>query len=107
MGQNKPRPRRLALQQSDIVKYGLNSSTFTKATFNNGTKVHDTYIVTSTGNFVVTWRLKDVRKGNLGKYDIKQKKSKVVCSQFKFDGVDEVIVTMPEKISLEKKIRMH
>ena len=58
---------------------------FSEAKFNNGSTVHDTQIVASIGNYIVTWTMRDIKKGELGKYDIKVKPSKVVDSQFKFD----------------------
>lgn len=67
---------------------------FSVAKFNNGDKVHDTQIVTSIGNNIVTWRLKDIKNGDLGKYEIKAKSVKVVDSQFMFDDDREILVTM-------------
>jgi len=50
--------------------------------------------------------MRDIKKGNLGQYDIKKKDSKIVMSQFKFEGENEVLVTMGHKISLEKKKKL-
>jgi WD40 repeat protein len=68
MGKGKPNPKKLTLANPDYVKLGVQNQQYTKATFNNGTTHHDTEIITSIGQYIVTWRLKDILKGRLGNY---------------------------------------
>lgn len=51
----------------------------------------------------MTWRLKDIKNGDLGKYEIKAKPVRVVDSQFMFDDDREILVTMQNRIAYEKK----
>lgn len=71
MGKEKPHPWWLTLATHDKAKFGLSNQKFSKATFNNGQTNWDTQIVTSIGKYVVTWKLKDIKKGNLALYEIK------------------------------------
>lgn len=80
MGKQKPWPWRLNLRANDISKLNVKDLIFSVAKFNNGDKIHDSQIVTSIGNNIVTWYLWDIKKGDLGKYQIKHKPTKVVDS---------------------------
>lgn len=78
MGQEKPKPRKLTLSNPDYVRLGVQNAKYTKATFNNGSTNHDSEIITSIGNYIITWRLKDIKKGRLGQYETKKKDQKIV-----------------------------
>ncbi len=107
MGKDKPKPRRLALRQTDIVKYGLRGQSFTKATFNNGETRHDKIITTSIGRYVVTWSLRSIRHGDLDDYEIKEESEKVTFSQARYNCDSELLVTMPDKVAIERRRRRH
>lgn len=53
-----------------MAKYGIKEVNFTPARFNNGDNVNEDSIVTSTGQFLVTWNFLKVRKGHLMSYKI-------------------------------------
>jgi len=44
---------------------------FTSAKFNNGDNINETSIVSSTGDFLITWNFNFVKRGVLNKYKIK------------------------------------
>ena len=69
-GKDKNIPRKLQLSPEHIKKYGIKEVSFTPARFNDLEKDHEKYIVCSTGNFLITWGMKQVIKGNVNKYDV-------------------------------------
>ena len=105
MGKNKPRPRRLNIRNTDLVKYGLTQAVFTKATFDNGDARHDTHIVSSLGSYIITWRMKDIKRGRLGEYEIKREEDSIVSSMFRYNGAQDVIVTLPRGLAVERRKR--
>jgi hypothetical protein len=108
MGKEKQKPRKLKIANSDIVKHCLQDKSFTKATFNNGGNITESFITASIGNYIIIWKLKKVSKGNLGDYDIKKLNSSVIASESKFNTDNEILVAMPKAITMERrKIRNH
>ena len=103
MGKQKQIPRKLKLLNSDLVKFGLNEHSFTKATFNNGSNIPESLIVASIGSFLIVWKLRQVAKGNLGQYDIKKLTNSVVASEWRFDKDNEFIVTLPKAVTKESR----
>mmetsp|Transcript_27380 Transcript_27380/g.27255 ORF Transcript_27380/g.27255 Transcript_27380/m.27255 type:complete len:212 (-) Transcript_27380:34-669(-) len=103
MGKEKPKPKKLKLTQSDVVKYGLKKKEFTKATFNNGGNITESFITVSIGKFVVIWKLKKVKKGNLGDYDIKELHNSVVASESKYNTENEIMVALPKSLTVETR----
>lgn len=65
MGKEKPTPIRLALKTSDIAKFGIKKLNFRPAKFNNFTVggKDEISIVTSTGDVLVTWNFKRIKRG--------------------------------------------
>jgi hypothetical protein len=74
MGKEKPMPRKLQLKVKDLSKHKISGLDFTPAKFNNSnlSTASETSIVTSTGNFLVTWNFKKIMKGKLDSYVIKE-----------------------------------
>ena len=107
MGKEKQIPRKLKIINTDIVKYGLKNCSFTKASFNNGGNITESFITASIGNYIVIWKLKKVSKGNLGDYDIKKLPNSVVASESKFNTENDILVTLPKSLTLQTRIRKH
>ena len=101
MGKEKQKPRKLKLLNSDVVKFGLNDFSFTKATFNNAADLPESLIVASIGNYIVVWKLKKVAKGNLGDYEIKKLPHSVVASEWRFNTENGLLVTLPKAFTKE------
>ena len=83
MGKEKPNPFKLQIKATDIAKYRIGSINFNAAKFNNfSANGEESSIVTSTGNFLVTWNFKKVKRGILNEYQIKMLDTKPVDNQF-------------------------
>lgn len=54
------------------MKYNLIDLNFTPARFNNGDNINETSIVSSAGDYLITWNFKYVQRGFLNKYKIKK-----------------------------------
>ncbi|KAI0081752.1 VID27-domain-containing protein [Panus rudis PR-1116 ss-1] len=93
----KPIPKRLQLR-AEHVAYMEHSVSFTPARFNMGEGQEENAIVTSTGQFVVAWDFKKVRKGQLDKYEIKKYEDLVVQDNFKFGDDKEIIVALQNNV---------
>jgi len=65
--------------------------------FNQGAGQEESAIVTSTGQFVIAWDFKKVKKGHLDQYEIKKYEDYVVQDNFKF-GDDKNIVSVSSSI---------
>lgn len=79
-------PRRLQLkpQHSTLLQDEIS---FTTAKFDQD----DTIIITSTGRFVIKWKIYDILKGNLYNYSIKELSEKVIDEDFIVNGQDIVV----------------
>ena len=81
MGKEKPNPKKLQLKPADIAKYSISEISFRPAKFNNFTSDgEESSIVTSTGQFLITWNFKHIKKGVLNKYKIQQLQTRPVDS---------------------------
>lgn len=69
MGKDKPDPFKLAIKPRDIAHYNLKQVRFTNARFDN--KDPESSILTSTGEFIVTWSFSKVKRGILTDYKVK------------------------------------
>ena len=69
MGKDKPDPFKLSLKPRDIARYNLKRVRFTNARFDN--KEPETSILTSSGEFIITWSFSKVKKGILTDYKVK------------------------------------
>jgi len=101
MGQEKPIPRRLQLKPEHIrmIKSKIN---FTPAHFNTGAD-KESWILTSTGKFLITWNFRKVKQNVLQDYQIKEYGDLVVADQFRYNKVDSLIVTMPDNVKLTQR----
>jgi len=92
----KPIPRRLQLRPEHVAYMG--DISFTPAKFNQGEGQEENAIVTSTGQFVVAWDFKKVKKGLLDRYEIKKYEDFVVQDNFKFGDDKEIIVALQNNV---------
>lgn len=103
MGKEKPTPIKLAIDGRDIVKYQIKNVNFSPARFNNGDSVKENSIVTSTGDYLVTWNFEKVKRGILKSYIIKKMHSLAVEGQFQFNNEEKVLVTLPKEVTFETR----
>ena len=69
MGKEKPNPTKLQIKAKDIAKYAIKNIHFKPARFNNWSSAgEESSIVTSTGDFLVTWNFKRIKRGVLNDY---------------------------------------
>ncbi|ELA46564.1 hypothetical protein VCUG_01942 [Vavraia culicis subsp. floridensis] len=87
---------RLQLRPEHVAFLKHNVS-FTPGKFNES----NTDIITSTGNYVVTWRVSDVLGGNLYAYKMREYGSEVVDDSFV--GEDRVLVTLKDDLKMLNK----
>ncbi|TRM67758.1 VID27 cytoplasmic protein-domain-containing protein [Schizophyllum amplum] len=93
----KPIPRRLQLRPEHVA-YMNSDVNFSPAKFNVGEGQEENAIVTSTGQFVIAWDFKKVKKGNLNQYEIKKFEDHVVQDNFRFGDDKEIIVALANNI---------
>ncbi|KAH9943458.1 VID27 cytoplasmic protein [Epithele typhae] len=98
----KPIPRRLTVRP-EHVQYMGGSVSFTPARFNMGSGKEENTIVTSSGQYVIAWDFKRVKKGNLDKYEIKQYEEQVVQDNFKFNDDKQIIVALTNNVHAMNK----
>lgn len=67
----KPQPKRLQLRPEHVA-YMNHNIALSPARFNIGEDTEENAIVTSTGQFVIAWDFKKVKKGQLDKYEVKK-----------------------------------
>jgi len=103
MGAKKPVPLKLQLDPKDLAKHNIGKVSFTSAHFNTGESITEEWIVTSTGPFVITWNFRKVKLGNLKSYKIKNCREEIVADQFRYNQEDQVVVTVPDDVFIEKR----
>ena len=102
MGKEKPTPIRLCLKTSDIAKFGIKKLSFRPAKFNNFTVggKDEISIVTSTGDILVTWNFKRIRRGLRPDYQIKRLITAPVDNQFQIDHEEKILVTDDKQVGI-------
>ncbi|QLL32531.1 hypothetical protein HG536_0D00530 [Torulaspora globosa] len=75
---------------------------FTKAYFNTGVGKEEQTIVTSTGQFAVSWSLKKIIKGDNKSYVMKRYEADVIEDNFEFGTDRKVIVALKDDVSVSK-----
>ena len=92
LGKSKVAPKRLQLkpQHLSMINSEIN---FTTAKFDN----RDSYIVCSTGQYLIKWNVESVLKGNVYDYQIKTLYDSVVDENFVVNG-DDIIVALPNDV---------
>ena len=100
MGQFKPTPLVLKISAADMMKYNIQSTDFTPARFNTGTVANSTeeYIITSTGDLIITWDFKKVKKGILSAYKIRRASSNVVEDMFRHNFKEQLLVAQTNEV---------
>lgn len=94
MGVAKPKPIKLSLLPTDMLRLKIDKVSFSPAMFNTGTLANskEEWIATSTGNHVVTWDFAQVKKGNYNAYKVRQSDAAVVMDVFRHNYADELLV---------------
>ncbi|CCO32894.1 Vacuolar import and degradation protein 27 [Rhizoctonia solani AG-1 IB] len=95
-------PKRLQLRPEHVGYMGGLVS-FTPARFNSGPESEEQFIVTSTGNFVIAWDFRKVKKGRLDRYDIKQYEQQVMADDFRMGDNKDIVVALSDNVHLTKK----
>lgn len=94
MGKNKPTPKKLCIAPIDLAKHKISKLDFKPARFNQFTiSGEEKSIVTATGDYLVTFSFKHVKKGILNKYRIQKMLNPVIDSQFQVNNDEKIIVT--------------
>ena len=93
----KPKPIRLQLKPEHLA-YINQMIKFTTAKFSTD----GNYIVTSTGEYIVTFSMKKIRSGKLYDYKIKKYSDTVVAEGFKY-GKQSIVVTLPNDVTVASK----
>ncbi|QLQ79406.1 hypothetical protein HG537_0C00530 [Torulaspora globosa] len=75
---------------------------FTKAYFNTGLGKTEQTIVTSTGQFAISWSLKKIMKGDNKSYIMKRYEADVIEDNFEFGTDRKVIVALKDDVSVSK-----
>eukprot|EP00478_Filoreta_tenera_P000744 GABV01000749.1.p1 GENE.GABV01000749.1~~GABV01000749.1.p1 ORF type:complete len:359 (-),score=105.42 GABV01000749.1:47-970(-) len=100
---NKPQPFKLQLKPQDMVRYNIKKIRFTPAHFETGENIEESWIVTSTGRFLVTWNFRKIKQGRLDRYSIRALDAKVVADEFRFNRSNQVVVTMDQNVVLQTR----
>jgi len=100
LGKEKPNAIQLWLKSEDIHKIGKVS--FTPAKFNQE-EGKESAIVTSSGQFVITWSLAKAKKGISFSYEMKKYGDVIVADDFEYNSDKRVVVTMPDNIVLASR----
>lgn len=101
MGATKPAPVRLQLKPEHIA-HMVNAVSFTPARFSTGSS-EERSIITSTGQYVITWNLRRVKQGKLFDYQIKKYEDTVVADNFRFGQDRNIVVTLPDHVTMISK----
>merc|ERR1712137_908936 len=102
-GERRLPGRRLELNRDHLWEMGGKVS-FTVAHFNRDYDGNEKSIATSTGPYVITWDFRQVTRGILNKYQIKQYSDNIVDEQFKFGEDKAIVVTLPDDVKIAKRI---
>ncbi|KAI3628324.1 VID27 [Malassezia furfur] len=94
----RPLPRRLQLRPHHVA-YMESEVHFTPAHFNVGSG-GETSIVTSTGNYVVSWSFSAVKKGNPYAYVLKRYQGTVVRDEYTYGSDQSIVLHKPTRASL-------
>lgn len=106
MGQKKPVPKRLQLKPEHVAWMGTQIS-FTPARFNTiEGQGEESFIVTSSGPFVISWNFKKIKEGHLSSYTIKQYNDTVVADNFKYGQNKNIIVALKDNVEMISKSRL-
>lgn len=102
---SRPLPRRLQLRPHHVA-YMESEVSFTPAHFNTGTD-QETSIVTSTGNYVVSWSFNQVKKGNPYAYVLKRYQGTVVRDEHTYGSDQSIVVAFENDVQLARRAQLH
>ena len=102
--QSKPVPRRLQLRPHHVA-YMESEVSFTPAHFNTGSD-QETSIVTSTGNYVVSWSFEAVKKGNPHAYVLKRYDGTVVRDEHTYGSDQSIVVAFENDVQLARRAQL-
>eukprot|EP00474_Spongospora_subterranea_P008741 CRZ09199.1 hypothetical protein [Spongospora subterranea] len=97
LGKSKPVPIKLQLKPQDMVKYRIREVCFRKANFDMGEGKKEQWIVSATGNLLITWNMKNVLRGRINDYTVKVYDEAVVADQFRY-GHSDIVVALPDDV---------
>ncbi|SHO77017.1 Similar to S.cerevisiae protein VID27 (Cytoplasmic protein of unknown function) [Malassezia sympodialis ATCC 42132] len=100
----RPLPRRLQLRPHHVA-YMESEVHFTPAHFNTGSD-SETSIVTSTGNYVVSWSFDSVKKGNPYAYVLKRYAGTVVRDDYTYGSDQSIVVAFENDVQLAKRAQL-
>jgi len=101
IGKTKMPPRRLRLKPQHMKLIG--DVDFTPAKFDIGEDLERS-IVTSTGPYVITWNFRKAKQNRLDYYRIVGLNDGVVADQFRFGDSDNIIVAMPDDVTVAHSV---
>lgn len=99
---DKPIPRRLQLlpEHQSYIGGKVDFSVAKFSMFSPQENHEERSIVTSTGNYVITWNMRRVKAGRLFDYQIRRYDEGIVADSFKFGKDREIVVALPNEITL-------
>ena len=101
---SRPLPRRLQLRPHHVA-YMDSEVRFTPAHFNTGSDA-ETSIVTSTGNYVVSWSFEAVKHGNPYAYVLKRYGGTVVRDDYTYGSDQSIVVAFEDDVQLAKRAQL-
>ncbi|EPQ28398.1 uncharacterized protein PFL1_04225 [Pseudozyma flocculosa PF-1] len=101
---SKPIPKRLTLKPSHVA-YMASEVSFTPARFNTGSGT-ETSIVTSTGNYVVSWSFEQVKRGNLSAYVLKRYDGPIIQDEHTYGSDQAIVVAFENDVQLAKRSQL-
>ncbi|KAN0061049.1 Vacuolar import and degradation protein 27 [Thecaphora frezii] len=100
----KPVPKRLTLKPSHVAYMGSEVS-FTPARFDTGSDT-ETSIVTSTGNYVVSWSFSQVKKGNTASYVLKRYSGEIIQDEHTYGSDQAIVVAFENDVQLANRSQL-
>lgn len=86
----KPAPLVLKISPQAMARYGIEKIHFTAAHFDEKEKTEESYIVATTGEYMVLWSLARVMHGQLVSSNLKKMSKSLVGGEFKYNSNDLV-----------------
>ncbi|PWN53039.1 putative VID27-involved in vacuole import and degradation [Violaceomyces palustris] len=100
----KPIPKRLTLKPSHVAYMGSEVS-FTPARFDTGSNT-ETSIVTSTGNYVVSWSFSAVKRGNTSSYVLKRYGGSIIQDEHTYGSDQSIVVAFENDVQLANRSQL-
>lgn len=95
----KPKPIRLRLHPNHRQWIGPKAQ-FNPAKFDAGDSIENNYVVSSIGEYVISWKLKDAISGS-NKYTLRKfANNKVVLDGFRYKNIKDIVVTSEDNTEI-------